>query len=310
MRASVVLPTPRGPQKRYACPTRSSDTARRSVSETCSWAATSAKRRGRYFLANAVWDNALWFPAGWCGCPARRHLWRAVGRDAARKAKKCPRRPAATITALTAATGKVLTEFVGFRPTDLGHLKVRPRRKERQCCGNHAKRGYDVGVATDPRTSESLGPGALDMLQFNGSTGQQPYRNGVEPIGSRPEVAPRDPSVGGNGDRMALSPGDGLQRMAERGPATTFYLYKRDESILLHYEVDLLAEKTNITIEDPPTPLPQEGLGQRFEMTTATYGVHRLAWPERAGEAMVLPPARPAAEPHARSRPRSPGSAA
>jgi len=46
--------------------------------------------------------------------------------------KKCPRRPAATITTLTAATGKVLTEFVGSRPTDLGHLKLRPRRKERQ----------------------------------------------------------------------------------------------------------------------------------------------------------------------------------
>ena len=40
------------------------------------------------------------------------------------KQKKCPRRPAATITTLTAATGKVLTEFVGFRPTDLGHPKL------------------------------------------------------------------------------------------------------------------------------------------------------------------------------------------
>ncbi len=90
IRASVVLPTPRGPQKRYACPTRPSVTARRSVSETCSWAATSANRRGRYFLANAVWDNALRFHEGWCGSPARRHLWHAVGRDAAREAKKMP----------------------------------------------------------------------------------------------------------------------------------------------------------------------------------------------------------------------------
>ncbi len=129
-------------------------------------------------------------------------------------------------------------------------------------------------MATDLRTSESLGPGALDVLQFNHPTGHQLYRNGVEPIGSRSELAPRDPSVGGNGDRMALSPGDGLQRMGERGPATTFYLHKRDESILLHHEVDLLAEKTNITIEDPPTPLLQEGLSQRFETTPATYGIH------------------------------------
>ena len=35
--------------------------------------------------------------------------------------KKCPRLPAATIAALTAATGEVLTEFMGSRPTDLGH---------------------------------------------------------------------------------------------------------------------------------------------------------------------------------------------
>ena len=35
--------------------------------------------------------------------------------------KKCPRQPGATITTLTAATCGVLTGFVGFRPTDLGH---------------------------------------------------------------------------------------------------------------------------------------------------------------------------------------------
>ena len=35
---------------------------------------------------------------------------------------KCPRHPAATITALTAATCGVLTGFVGFRSADLGHI--------------------------------------------------------------------------------------------------------------------------------------------------------------------------------------------
>ena len=90
-------------------------------------------------------------------------------------------------------------------------------------------------MATDLGTSESLSPGALDVLQFNGSTGNDLHRNGVEPIGSCLEVAPRDPSVGGDGDRTALSPSDGLQRMAKRGPAATFYLHKRDESILLHH---------------------------------------------------------------------------
>ncbi len=126
IRASVVLPTPRGPQKRYACPTRLSDTARRSVSETCCWVATSANRRGRYFRANAVWDNVLKFRDRWCGS---RHAATCGTRPVEtphEKQKKCPRRPAATITTLTAATGKVLTELVGFRPTDLGHLKLRP----------------------------------------------------------------------------------------------------------------------------------------------------------------------------------------
>ena len=44
----------------------------------------------------------------------------AIGTPLVRK-EKCPRRPAATITTLTAATGEVLTEFMGFHPTDLGH---------------------------------------------------------------------------------------------------------------------------------------------------------------------------------------------
>jgi hypothetical protein len=35
--------------------------------------------------------------------------------------KKCPRLTAATITTLTAATGEVLTGFVGFRSANLGH---------------------------------------------------------------------------------------------------------------------------------------------------------------------------------------------
>ena len=72
---------------------------------------------------------------------------------------------------------------------------------------------------------------------------------------------------------MALSPGDGLQGMTERGPAASFYLHKRNESILFHNEVDLLAEKTDITIEDPPTPFLQEGLGQRFETASTAYGI-------------------------------------
>ncbi len=189
------------------------------------------------------------------------------------KQKKCPRRPAATITTLTAATGKVLTEFVGFRPTDLGHLKFRPRRKKRQHCGNRTESAYAVALTADFRTPGSLGPRSLDVLQFNGPTGHYPYRNGVEPIGSCAEVTPRDPRAGGQGNRVTLSPGDGLQGMAERGPAAALYLHKRDESILLHHEVDLLAEKSNVAVKDSPAPLLQEDFGQRFETASATYRV-------------------------------------
>ncbi len=63
--------------------------------------------------------------------------------------------------------------------------------------------------------------------------------------------------------------------MAERGPAAALYLHKGDESILLHHEIDLLTEKTNVTVEDPPTPLLQEGFGQGFEMASALYGIHK-----------------------------------
>src|SRR5687768_17421843 len=43
--------------------------------------------------------------------------------------EKCPRLPAATITALTAATCGVLTGFVSFRPTDLGHASKTTRAR-------------------------------------------------------------------------------------------------------------------------------------------------------------------------------------
>jgi hypothetical protein len=61
--------------------------------------------------------------------------------------------------------------------------------------------------------------------------------------------------------------------MAERGPAATLYLDKSNESILLHHEVDLFAEKANVAVQDSPTPLNQEVFGQRFEMAASTYGV-------------------------------------
>ncbi len=62
--------------------------------------------------------------------------------------------------------------------------------------------------------------------------------------------------------------------MAERGPAAALYLHKRNDSFLLHHEIDLLPEKTNVTVEDSPTLLLQEGFGQRFEMASTPYGIH------------------------------------
>ncbi len=189
------------------------------------------------------------------------------------KQKKYPRRPAATITTLTAATGKVLTEFVGFRPTDLGHLKFRPRRKERQRCGSRTESAYTPALTVDFRTLGSIPPRTLDVLQLNGSTRHYSYRNGIEPIGSCIKIAPCDPGAGGKGNRPALFPGNGLQGMAECGPTASLHFHKRDEPILLHHEVDFLTEKANVAVEHSPTPLFQEGFGQCFKATSATYGI-------------------------------------
>src|SRR5206468_10090872 len=52
-RARVVLPTPRGPQRRYPCATRLRAIAPLSVVATWDCTATSAKVLGRYFRARA-----------------------------------------------------------------------------------------------------------------------------------------------------------------------------------------------------------------------------------------------------------------
>src|SRR6185503_17615146 len=53
-RASVVLPTPRGPASRYPCATRLAAIAPLRVFETCDCTATSENFRGRYFRARAI----------------------------------------------------------------------------------------------------------------------------------------------------------------------------------------------------------------------------------------------------------------
>jgi len=50
----VVLPTPRGPQKRYACASRSWVMALRRVCATCAWPTTSSNDWGRYLRAKTT----------------------------------------------------------------------------------------------------------------------------------------------------------------------------------------------------------------------------------------------------------------
>jgi hypothetical protein len=86
-------------------------------------------------------------------------------------------------------------------------------------------------------------------------------------------VAPRDPGAGGKGDLLPLSSGDAFEGMDKSGPAAAFYLHKRDEPTLFHHEVDLPVKKKNVTIEDPPPCLFQEGLDQQFETASAACGI-------------------------------------
>src|SRR3972149_3769082 len=51
IRATVVFPTPRTPEKRYACAIRLALMAFSIVVDTCSWPVSSWKDLGRHFLA-------------------------------------------------------------------------------------------------------------------------------------------------------------------------------------------------------------------------------------------------------------------
>src|SRR5512133_1039421 len=64
MRAMVVLPVPRCPEKMYPCATRCCAMAFSRVFLTCSWLTTSAKDCGRYFLA------ITWYMGWGSGCRA------------------------------------------------------------------------------------------------------------------------------------------------------------------------------------------------------------------------------------------------
>ncbi len=70
-----------------------------------------------------------------------------------------------------------------------------------------------------------------------------------------------------------LPPGNGVQRMSERRPATAFDLYKGDKSVSFHHEIDFFPVESHITVKDPPTRLNQVTLSQGLEAAPATYGI-------------------------------------
>ena len=87
---------------------------------------------------------------------------------------------------------------------------------------------------------------------------------------------------------LCVSSCNGLQWMSERRPATPFYLHKRDEPVLFHYEIDLLAKEANVALKHSPTSLVQEGLGQCFEPASAAYGVQEGRLTFRVGAACAM----------------------
>ena len=113
------------------------------------------------------------------------------------------------------------------------------------------------------------------MLRVKASIGHQPHRYGVEPIGTRSEVATPNLPAGGYRNGLTLSSSNDVQGMSERRTATPFYLHKPNNPILFHHQIDLLAEETNVALKDPPSSLVQkrEGLGQRLEPASAADGV-------------------------------------
>jgi hypothetical protein len=59
IRAQVVLPTPRGPQKRYACASFPLATAFLSVVVSACCPTTASNDEGRYFLAETIYSKMI-----------------------------------------------------------------------------------------------------------------------------------------------------------------------------------------------------------------------------------------------------------
>ena len=65
------------------------------------------------------------------------------------------------------------------------------------------------------------------------------------------------------------------------GAATSLYLHKRYEPVLLYDEIDLLPQEPDVPIHYPPPSIPKKGLGEIFEMSSAIHGTHGAETPGR-----------------------------
>lgn len=156
---------------------------------------------------------------------------------------------------------------MGFRPTDLGHAKVRSVRTERQRRLTGISRVYAdfIGI-------RSLCPRTFDVLDVDDATSLGDNRYSVEPIGTRFESTPIDPQVCRDRNRPPLLPSDGLEGMTEAGTAAPLHFHERDESVSLDHEIDLLAHEADVPIHDVVAACGQECLGNFFVLSAAVHG--------------------------------------
>ena len=168
----------------------------------------------------------------------------AIGTPLVRK-EKCPRRPAATITTLTAATGEVLTEFMGFHPTDLGHHEAILGRRVGQ-------RATDLKLV---QLAPARPPCVFNMLETRSEPrGIDLNGNDIEPdIHFRQAHA--EEKVGSDElNFTTLAQIDRQLGNAEGAASSSLDLNKRYKISLPHNEVDFSSSEPDILGKDLPPP--------------------------------------------------------
>lgn len=83
------------------------------------------------------------------------------------------------------------------------------------------------------------------------------YSDDVEPVGLPRDSESVDPDVCGPGQLPLLSPGDGLDGIAERFPAPRLHLHEYDDSVLFRDEVHVPPAAAEPMGDDAP-PAPPE----------------------------------------------------